>query len=181
VRTAPLARRGLRLSADEQREGEVVSVIAIDASLSGEIKWSGVVRIRPRDHGGPLDRVAHIAERKYCRPQARPFRLGFPREPSPARRMGTGAVHQYKMRNYPIFSMMQRGNSLRLCGVVAGQGVVERPQLPPLACCLLGLPLLLADVMANDERDNDSRDECHCYAPDRSASRAHRSPWRRRG
>src|SRR5262249_23627952 len=30
--------------------------------------------------GGPLDRVAQIAERKYCRPQARPFRLGFPRK-----------------------------------------------------------------------------------------------------
>src|SRR5262249_23768259 len=27
-----------------------------------------------------LDRVAQIAERKYCRPQARPFRLGFPRK-----------------------------------------------------------------------------------------------------
>jgi hypothetical protein len=29
---------------------------------------------------GPLDRAAQIAERKYCRPQARPFRLGFPRK-----------------------------------------------------------------------------------------------------
>jgi hypothetical protein len=29
---------------------------------------------------GALDRVAQIAERKYCRPQARPFRLGFPSE-----------------------------------------------------------------------------------------------------
>src|SRR5262249_4616929 len=29
---------------------------------------------------GPLDRVAQIAERKYCRQQARPFRLGFPRD-----------------------------------------------------------------------------------------------------
>jgi hypothetical protein len=30
---------------------------------------------------GPLeDRVAQIAERKYCRPHARPFRLGFPRD-----------------------------------------------------------------------------------------------------
>jgi hypothetical protein len=27
-----------------------------------------------------LDRVAQIAERKYCRAQARPFRLGFPRK-----------------------------------------------------------------------------------------------------
>jgi hypothetical protein len=27
-----------------------------------------------------LDRVAQIAEHKYCRPQARPFRLGFPRK-----------------------------------------------------------------------------------------------------
>jgi hypothetical protein len=29
---------------------------------------------------GALDRVAQIAEHKYCRPQARPFRLGFPRK-----------------------------------------------------------------------------------------------------
>jgi DDE superfamily endonuclease len=28
----------------------------------------------------PLDRVAQIADRKYCRPHARPFRLGFPRK-----------------------------------------------------------------------------------------------------
>jgi hypothetical protein len=27
----------------------------------------------------PLDRVAQIAERKWCLAQARPFRLGFPR------------------------------------------------------------------------------------------------------
>jgi hypothetical protein len=29
---------------------------------------------------GALDRLAQIAERKYCRPQARPFRFGFPRK-----------------------------------------------------------------------------------------------------
>ena len=29
---------------------------------------------------GPLDRVAQIAERKYCRSEARSFRLGFPRK-----------------------------------------------------------------------------------------------------
>src|SRR5262245_50942500 len=29
---------------------------------------------------GPLDRVAQIADRKYCRPHARSFRLGFPRK-----------------------------------------------------------------------------------------------------
>ena len=29
---------------------------------------------------GALDRVAQIADRKYCRPHARPFRLGFPRK-----------------------------------------------------------------------------------------------------
>jgi len=29
---------------------------------------------------GALDWVAQIAEHKYCRPQARPFRLGFPRK-----------------------------------------------------------------------------------------------------
>jgi hypothetical protein len=28
----------------------------------------------------PLDRVAQMADRKYCRPHARPFRLGFPRK-----------------------------------------------------------------------------------------------------
>ena len=39
-------------------------------------RWSGVVRIRPR---GPLDRVAQIVKRKYCRPHARPFRLGLTR------------------------------------------------------------------------------------------------------
>jgi hypothetical protein len=40
-------------------------------------RWSGVVRIN-RGTAGALDRVAQIAVRKYCRPQARPFRLGFP-------------------------------------------------------------------------------------------------------
>ena|SRR5436190_4639933 len=29
---------------------------------------------------GPLDRIAQVAECKYCRPQARPFRLRFPRK-----------------------------------------------------------------------------------------------------
>jgi hypothetical protein len=29
---------------------------------------------------GLLDRVAQIADRKYCRSEARPFRLGFPRK-----------------------------------------------------------------------------------------------------
>src|SRR5262245_56695389 len=42
-------------------------------------RLSGVVRIRPWT-AGPLDRVAQIAEHKYCRPQARPFGLGFPRK-----------------------------------------------------------------------------------------------------
>src|SRR2546423_4987518 len=40
-----------------------------------------MVRCGPYPTAGPrvpLDRVAQIAERKYCRPQARPFRLGFP-------------------------------------------------------------------------------------------------------
>jgi hypothetical protein len=52
--------------------------IGIDASLSGEIdgpEWS----YPPAGPRGPLDRVAQIAERKYCRPQARPFRLRFAR------------------------------------------------------------------------------------------------------
>jgi hypothetical protein len=51
--------------------------IGIDASLSGEIDGPVRSTVGPR---GPLDRVAQIAERKYCRPQARPFRLGFPRK-----------------------------------------------------------------------------------------------------
>ena len=53
--------------------------IGIDASLSGEIDGPGcsVSIAGPR---GPLDRVAQIADRKHCRPQARPFRLGFPRK-----------------------------------------------------------------------------------------------------
>jgi hypothetical protein len=38
-----------------------------------------VVHIRPWDRGA-LDRAAQIAEGKYCRPQARPFGLGFPRK-----------------------------------------------------------------------------------------------------
>jgi len=53
--------------------------IGIDASLSGQIDgpvWS----VSDRGTAGALDRVAQIAERKYCRPQARPFRLGFPRK-----------------------------------------------------------------------------------------------------
>ena len=33
--------------------------------------------VGPRE---PLDRVAQIADRKHCRPHARPFRLGFPRK-----------------------------------------------------------------------------------------------------
>jgi hypothetical protein len=41
--------------------------IGIDAGLSGQIDGPVLVRIRPR---GPLDRVAQIAERKYCRPHA---------------------------------------------------------------------------------------------------------------
>jgi len=53
--------------------------IGIDVSLSGEIDgpvWS----VSDRGTAGALDRVAQIAEHKYCRPQARPFRLGFPRK-----------------------------------------------------------------------------------------------------
>jgi hypothetical protein len=53
--------------------------IGIDGSLSGEIDgpvWS----VSDRGTAGALDRVAQIAERKYCRPHAQPFRLGFPRK-----------------------------------------------------------------------------------------------------
>jgi hypothetical protein len=44
--------------------------IGIDAGLSGQIDgpvWS----VFDRGTAGPLDRVAQLAERKYCRPQAR--------------------------------------------------------------------------------------------------------------
>jgi len=50
--------------------------IGIDASEINGPVWS----VSGRGTTGPLDRVAQIAERKYCRPQARPFRLGFPRK-----------------------------------------------------------------------------------------------------
>ena len=53
--------------------------IGIDASLSGEVDGP-VCSVSIAGPRGPLDRVAQIAERKYCRPQARPFRLGFPRK-----------------------------------------------------------------------------------------------------
>jgi hypothetical protein len=50
--------------------------IGIDASEIDGPVWS----VSDRETAGPLDRVAQIAERKYCRSQARPFRLGFPRK-----------------------------------------------------------------------------------------------------
>jgi hypothetical protein len=50
--------------------------IGIDAGEIDGPVWS-VSIAGPR---GPLDRVAQVAERKYCRPQPRPFRLGFPRK-----------------------------------------------------------------------------------------------------
>jgi hypothetical protein len=46
---------------------------------AGEIDgpvWS----VSDRGTAEALDRVAQIAERNYCRPQARPFRPGFPRK-----------------------------------------------------------------------------------------------------
>jgi hypothetical protein len=52
--------------------------IGIDASLSGQIDgpvWS----VSDRGTAGALDRVAQIADRKYCRPHARPFLLRFAR------------------------------------------------------------------------------------------------------
>jgi len=51
------------------------ALAGIDASEIDCPVWS----VSDRGIAGPLDRVAQIAERKYCRPQARPFRLGFPR------------------------------------------------------------------------------------------------------
>src|SRR5262249_39599418 len=48
----------------------------IDAGEIDGPVWS----VSGRGTGGPLDRVAQIADRKYCRPHARPFRLGFPRK-----------------------------------------------------------------------------------------------------
>ena len=80
--TAPIdfsARRCERIRTLNPLRAEALRdlAIGIDASLSGEI--DGVLRII-RGTAGALDRVAQIAERKYCRPQARPFRLGFPRK-----------------------------------------------------------------------------------------------------
>jgi hypothetical protein len=48
----------------------------IDAGEIDGPVWS----VSDRGPRGPLDRVAQIADRKYCRPHARPFRLGFPRK-----------------------------------------------------------------------------------------------------
>ena len=39
---------------------------------------------------GGLDRVAQVAERKYCRPQARPFRRRYSAPPGPARYLVAG-------------------------------------------------------------------------------------------
>jgi hypothetical protein len=50
--------------------------IGIDTGEINGPVWS----LSGRGTTGALDRVAQIAERKYCRPQARPFRLGFPRK-----------------------------------------------------------------------------------------------------
>ena len=57
------------------------TVNRLRARALGDLRdWSGVLRINRVGTAGPLDRVAQIAERKYCRPQARPFGLGFPRK-----------------------------------------------------------------------------------------------------
>ncbi len=51
------------------------------ATLPLPVRW--MVRCGPYPTAGPrgpLDRVAQIADRKYCRSDARPFRLGFPRK-----------------------------------------------------------------------------------------------------
>src|SRR5258708_21196740 len=50
--------------------------IGIDAGEIDGPVWS----VSDRGTAGPLDRVAQIADRKHCRPHARPFRLGFPRK-----------------------------------------------------------------------------------------------------
>src|SRR5262245_18398115 len=50
--------------------------IGIDAGEIDGPVWS----VFGRGTGGPLDRVAQLADRKYCRPHARPFRLGFTRK-----------------------------------------------------------------------------------------------------
>ena len=52
-----------------------VTLAGIDASEIDCPVWS----VSDRGTAGALDRVAQIAERKYCRPQARPLRLGYPR------------------------------------------------------------------------------------------------------
>jgi hypothetical protein len=57
--------------------GTVGAVVTV--AMVGMDRWSGVLRIN-RGTAGALDRVAQIAERKYCRSEARSFRLGFPRK-----------------------------------------------------------------------------------------------------
>jgi hypothetical protein len=61
----------------------VQSLPAGGQNRSALLKMAEVEKNRPGypicyDRG--LDRIAKIAQRKYCRAQARPFRLGFPRE-----------------------------------------------------------------------------------------------------
>src|SRR5215831_12944549 len=60
--------------APNRPRAEALATLPLASMIDGPVPY------RPRDRGGPLDRVAQIADRKHCRPHARPFRLGFPRK-----------------------------------------------------------------------------------------------------
>ena len=72
-----MASRGGQLRALNRLHAEALGDLAIGID-AGEIDgpvWS----VSGRGTAGPLDRVAQIADRKHCRPHARPFRLRFAR------------------------------------------------------------------------------------------------------
>src|SRR5262245_54684196 len=64
-----------RLWWPRRQHGNRVGQAELRREIDGPV-WS----VSGRGTGGPLDRVAQIADRKHCRPHARPFRLGFPRK-----------------------------------------------------------------------------------------------------
>jgi hypothetical protein len=77
-----------------------------------------------------LDRGAQIAESKYCRPQARPFRLGFPRKVPLFQfarllhsRSDHDAVSTVRFPGYP------RSNSIRTETLLSRQRLYEQKEM----------------------------------------------------